>query len=346
MTHVHHFGPHPAHVGGMATVLSLFGQRRLAADSVTLHPTWVPNDHARTAQLTGSALRAVGRLRSDEIVHVHLATKGSLPRKGAVLAYASARALPTVVTLHGADFAQFADRHPVAVARVLRRARVITALSDDAEAAARHLAPDAIVRQVPNPIELADHVRPASATGSVALFAGEIGTRKGADVLTRAWGTVQARVPDARCIVVGPPGDYAPPPDAGLEVLPPASPDAVGELLQQARVAVLPSRAEGMPMFLLEAMAAARPFVATPVGAIPRLADAGGTLVPVGDHERLATALIELLEDPDRAERLGRQGRELCRSQRSPELVATTFAGLYREASQRAAASRRREARA
>jgi glycosyltransferase involved in cell wall biosynthesis len=185
---------------------------------------------------------------------------------------------------------------------------------------------------VPNPIAIPDRVPPASATDSVALFAGEVGIRKGADVLERAWTIVHDALPQARCIVIGPDGDFAPQATETLTMLPAAGPAAVGALLRQARVAVLPSRAEGMPMFLLEAMAAGRPFVSTPVGAIAELADSGGMLVPVGDHEALAVALIALLNDPERAERLGRRGQELCRATRSPELVDAIYAEVYREA--------------
>jgi glycosyltransferase involved in cell wall biosynthesis len=336
----HHFGPHPGYAGGMGSVLLLFGQRGIGADSVTVHPTWVPHSHRQTARLTLSALQALRRLDPDEIVHVHLSTRGSLVRKGAILAYASRRKLPTVVSLHGADFAEFADRNPWMVARVLGLADVITALSDDAEATARRLAPGAVVRQVPNGILIPDRVPPASGTDSVALFAGEVGIRKGADVLERAWTIVHEALPRARCIVIGPDGDFSPRATDSLTVLPAAGPDAVGALLRDARVAVLPSRAEGMPMFLLEAMAAGRPFVSTPVGAIAQLADSGGMLVPVGDHEALAVALIELLNDPGRAEQLGRRGQALCRATRSPELVDTIYREVYREALQHERARR------
>jgi glycosyltransferase involved in cell wall biosynthesis len=336
----HHFGPHPGYAGGMGSVLLLFGQCGIGADSVTVHPTWVPNSRRQAARLTLSSLQAVARLDPDEIVHVHLSTRGSLVRKGAILAYASQRSLPTVVSLHGADFAEFADRHPWPVARVLARARVITALSADAAAAARRLAPDAVVREVPNPIAIPDWVPPASGTDSVALFAGEVGIRKGADVLERAWAIVHDALPRARCILIGPDGDFAPRPTESLTVLPAAGPEAIGALLREARVAVLPSRAEGMPMFLLEAMAAGRPFVSTPVGAIAQLADSGGMLVPVGDHEALAVALIELLDDPGRAEQLGLRGQELCRATRSPELVDAIYGEVYEEALQLARARR------
>ena len=328
----HHFGPHPAFVGGMATVLALFAELRIGADTVTVHPTWIPHDRRRTTRLTVAALRAARGLAPDEIVQVHLATRGSFVREGAILAYAARRGLATVASLHGADFADFAGRHPGLVRRVLRHAGVVTALSDDAEAAVRRLAPGQAIRQIPNPILIQDHAPPAAQTDRVALFAGEIGTRKGADVLQRAWAIVRERLPGSRCIVIGPSGDFAPRADDSFTVLPAREPAAIVELLRTARVAVLPSRAEGMPMFLLEAMAAARPFVATPVGAIAALAENGGIVVPVGDHVRLADALVTVLGDRDLAGRLGRRGQDFCRATRSPEIIDGVYRQVYRDA--------------
>ena len=45
----------------------------------------------------------------------------------------------------------------------------------------------------------------------------------------------------------------------------------------------------------------------------------------MGDHEALAVALIELLDDPGRAEQLGLRGQQLCRETRSPELVDAIY---------------------
>ena len=334
----HHFGPHPGHVGGMATVLALFAELQIGADSVTVHPTWIPGDRRPTIRLTVAALRVLQRLGTGDVVHVHLSTRGSMIREGAILLDASRRGLPTIASLHGADFADFAGRNPEFVRRVLRHARVVTALSEDAEAAARELAPDSVTRLVPNPIRIRECARPASQTDRIVLFAGEIGTRKGVDVLESAWPLVHRRIPSARCLVVGPDGDLRPCPREGLTILPARSRAAIGQLLQEARVAVLPSRAEGMPMFLLEAMAGARPFVATPVGANARLAKRGGILVAVGDHDGLADALVRVLEDPGLAERLGNSGQSFCRSTRSPAVVGAAYDEVYREAAARALA--------
>ena len=82
-------------------------------------------------------------------------------------------------------------------------------------------------------------------------------------------------------------------------------------LLESLDVVALPSWTEGLPVVLLEAMAHARPVVATPVGGTPELVVDGetGLLVPPRDPEALAAALQRLLEDPDLARRLGEAGR-------------------------------------
>jgi len=85
----------------------------------------------------------------------------------------------------------------------------------------------------------------------------------------------------------------------------------VPALLESLDVVALPSWTEGLPVVLLEAMAHARPVVATPVGGTPELVVDGetGLLVPPRDPEALAAALRRLLEDPDLARRLGEAGR-------------------------------------
>jgi glycosyltransferase involved in cell wall biosynthesis len=75
--------------------------------------------------------------------------------------------------------------------------------------------------------------------------------------------------------------------------------DRVDSLLHQCRALVLPSTDEGLPNVVLEALAAGRPVIATPVGAVPELVQDGvnGRLVPVNDVASLARALQELQDD-------------------------------------------------
>ena len=92
--------------------------------------------------------------------------------------------------------------------------------------------------------------------------------------------------------------------------------DDVAALVPQLDLFVLPSRTEGLPMVLLEAMSAGVACVATRVGGIPELlADGVGVLVPPADPPALAAAIGGLLDDPQRRRALGRRGRERVRRQ-------------------------------
>lgn len=82
--------------------------------------------------------------------------------------------------------------------------------------------------------------------------------------------------------------------------------------VEQAAIVVLPSMGEGFGMAALEAMERARPVVAAAVGGLVDQIRPGenGLLVAPGDAEGLAAAILELVADPDRAERMGRAGRQ------------------------------------
>lgn len=88
----------------------------------------------------------------------------------------------------------------------------------------------------------------------------------------------------------------------------------VRELLARAHVFVCSSRSEGMPISILEAMAAGLPVVASAVGGVPEVVVEGrtGLLVEPGAVAPLAEALSQLIDDPALRERLGRAGREMA----------------------------------
>jgi glycosyltransferase involved in cell wall biosynthesis len=85
----------------------------------------------------------------------------------------------------------------------------------------------------------------------------------------------------------------------------------VRDVLAAFDVFVLPSRTEGMSNALLEAMAMARPVVATAVGGTPEVlaGDTTGLLVPADDPSTMAGAIARLLDDPERSARLGAAAR-------------------------------------
>jgi glycosyltransferase involved in cell wall biosynthesis len=97
-------------------------------------------------------------------------------------------------------------------------------------------------------------------------------------------------------------------------------------------VFVLASLNEGMPMTILEAMAAARAVVATRVGAIPRLVvPRTGLLVEPGEPAGLCDAVLRLLADPRLRHELGSRARERVAQVFSAEASAANYMKLYRE---------------
>lgn len=98
-------------------------------------------------------------------------------------------------------------------------------------------------------------------------------------------------------------------------------------------VLVVASRAENLPLSILEAMSSAVPVIATRVGGVPELLDEGraGVLVEPEDADGLARAIAELLRDPERRARLGRLGASRVEQEYRPGDVAQQVTAVYEE---------------
>ena len=85
-------------------------------------------------------------------------------------------------------------------------------------------------------------------------------------------------------------------------------------------------------MSLLEAMAAARPVIATSVGAVPQLIEHNttGYLIPPGDSEALAEGLLTLLRNRQLAQQLGQNGRQRVVDHFSANTMARQYSNVYR----------------
>jgi glycosyltransferase involved in cell wall biosynthesis len=99
-------------------------------------------------------------------------------------------------------------------------------------------------------------------------------------------------------------------------------------------VLVVPSVSEGTPLTVLEAMAGGVPIVASAVGGIPDQVrhDREGLLVPPNDTAALGDALLELLQDPARARRLGEAGRRRANSKFAHAAMVRKIEAVYEAA--------------
>lgn len=113
--------------------------------------------------------------------------------------------------------------------------------------------------------------------------------------------------------------------------------DDVPRLLAVADIYVNSSLLEGMPVSVLEAMAAGLPIAATSVGDTPYVLDAdSGVLVPPAQPEALASALTALLDDPKRRAALGVAARRRVQAQYSPQAWTRGLLTFYAKCTSRA----------
>lgn len=260
------------------------------------------------ASFTAAARAAA---RDADVVHAHWLPCGWV---------AARTGRPFVVTLHGTDV-ELAQRLPAVARAVLRRARVVVAVSSaTADAARRFGAPD--VRVIPNGVDV-----PSSDAGEAdppfVLYAGRLSKEKGILELVQAThglplvvagdGPLRRSVPSARGFVPR---------------------DELERLYENAAVVVVPSRREGFGVTCLEAMAHGKPVVASAVGGLRDLVVDGetGVLVPPRDPPALRRALERLLRDGELRRRLGDAGRERARARFSWETVIPATLDAYRSA--------------
>jgi glycosyltransferase involved in cell wall biosynthesis len=182
----------------------------------------------------------------------------------------------------------------------------------------------------------------------VVTAVGPIHPRKGTDLLLDAWTRLAPRFPQAHLFLVGLRKDESYPDLAEFRdrvrglVEASGAPDRihftglvrnVPDYLRASDVFAFPSRREGMPNVVLEAMATGLPSVLTPfVGLSPELgADGAEYLLAPMEGEGLAAALESLLRDPALRRRVGEAARRHVVRTMSLEAVLDRFARLYRE---------------
>lgn len=177
--------------------------------------------------------------------------------------------------------------------------------------------------------------------GPLVLTVGNMRAAKGHEHLVAAIRLAVERLPGLMVVIVGEGRSY----EAvvrerisalGLEdrVLLAGRRQDIPELLAAADLFVLPSVREGLPLALLEAMAAGKPVVATAVGGVPRVVEDGvtGRLVPPADAAALAEALVGVLAQPELARRLAQAGQQRVRQTYGAAAWSRALQGIYSSA--------------
>lgn len=312
----------------MATVTALMAAHPDKRIDITVVPTFVDSPAWRRL-----AVGVCGMLRATwlvlrgrvDVLHVHLAHGGSVIRKALPLAAARRAGVPAVVHGHSYDFGGWFDRLPPTVQRAVRRMLiadhwVVLGERHVEEYRSRlRLAHDRI-SMLHNAVRIPGKAVDQSGAGQVhAVALGRLGERKGSYDLIAAVGGLDLTVRPRLRVTLAGDGEVdavrAAVAAAGLadtiRVTGWLDTPARDELLSAAHIFVLPSRDEGLPMALLEAMACGLVPVTTTAGSIGEVVSDGvnGLLVQPGSPPQIACALTSLVKDERMRARLAAAAR-------------------------------------
>jgi glycosyltransferase involved in cell wall biosynthesis len=308
-------------------------------------------DHVHVPRSSDPA--SVGALRAActgaDLVHAH----GLHASFRAVLAL-SGRSTPLVVTWHNRTHAEGARAHLLRLLerRVVKVASVVLGTSSDlVDRARRTGARDARLAAVslprprgPQAAEEPDRWRAKvraelGAIGRPLLMAvGSLEGHRGYDDLLDA-ARVWRRLDPQPLVAIAGEGPLRAElqrriEDEGLPVRLLGSRDDISQLIAAADLVLLPSRRESRSVLAQEALHARVPLVATAVGGVPELVGDAAELVPYGDPEALADAVVRLLGDPERRQLLTERGVRQVATWPTEDETVTQVLSVYDELTQ------------
>ena len=312
----------------------LVGRRRLGPAPPVLRPEPDTPTANAGSRLSPFAVEAVARMlsrRRFDLVHLHGVYSRAMLATAAN--YARLRRVPLLIKVTNEPERTWATITAGRGGRdLVNTASAVVTVSDGARRFFGERLETRVVH-IPNGVELQPPVEPA---GRDLLFVGRLIEQKGVDVLLDAW--TQVRQAFRRLIILG---------DGGWRARLEAQARTLGiedsvvfegyqlnlrSYYEDACLMVLPSRWEGMPNALLEAMSMGMPCVATRIDGVTDAIDDGvhGVLVSPEDATDLARGLVRLAESEDRRS-LGLAARARVEREFTFDAVSTRYRALYDE---------------
>lgn len=327
MPNVLMIGPSPDAMGGMATVeKNILEAVRRRGDEAVFISTFEEGTKAKKLAVAAKAYMAFLReLRGCDLVHVHMASRGSYRRKKVFMDAAFRKKVPVVLHLHAGEFALWFEREcndsqRKEIRNTFHHCAGVIVLSEEWREylLKEHVCNEDKLHVLHNAVPVpAQPYSPCSHQD--VLFLGRLDANKSPDVLLRASRAMLKEHPEAKLLFGGdgyPERYEALACELGIaercEFLGWIAGEEKERLFERAGVYCLPSKNEGMPMSVLEAMARGIPTIATPVGGVPQVIEDGvnGYLIPVDDEGRLTELLCMVLNNRGLRKEIGMAGRK------------------------------------
>lgn len=333
MCTVVHFGNKPGGEGGIASVIRGHLRRFQSGFEVSSATTYDQdaNGFIRKNMPLVYSLNHLLALPRTAIVHIHLSQRGSLLREGLIAGVAKLRQHPVVATIHGSSLSSSSTLTALGLRLLLGCVDIVHGFSDAYKQ--RLSVPSSKWEFVPNDVTVPQAVAPSKQREQVVVFAGQVGHRKGIELLLDAWSTAYST--GWRLVVAGvvPKNEEAfvfgrqwP---EGAEYLGALSHRDLLKLLSSAMILVQPSRAEAFPMSVCEALANGCAVIGTRVGGMGELLEAARQTTVDPSAASVAGELQGLMADASRLEEQAKAGHQYAQSHLSTTVVTSEWARIY-----------------
>jgi len=256
-----------------------------------------------------------------DLAHIHFSSGFSTFRKYFVARLLHKHRVPYLMHAHGGGYREFYRRAPAWAKKriywMLSHSAGLIVLSEQWRDFYHSLLGECArpIWVMPNPVELPQHWQIATDDALKLLFLGRMGEHKGTDRILQAVARLPQSLRERVYLYMAGDGDV----DAVRRLATELGLQARADIrdwiegaekerwLRETNAFILPSRAEGLPMAMLEAMAYGKALIVSPVGGIPEFVSDGqeGFLVPPDDIEAISQAIATLAMHPEKRVQMG-----------------------------------------
>lgn len=339
-------GPSPTHSkGGMATVIDEIAKDPTLCEKFELdvYSSYIDGNKFIVLLFSiFSFIRFYFTKRNYDVYHIHAASYGSTFRKAWYVRTVKKWNKKVILHIHGAEYMLFysKSRRKNYITSTLRLADYVIALSNTWKqefVSTFGLTNCLVVENGINTEPFAGAITDPNNHPKSLLMLGRMGTRKGTYDLLRAIAQVKNTIPDIICYLAGD-GERDKVQNYihkynlkdNVKIMGWVGKNEKINLLKKSSILVLPSYNEGLPMAILEAMAAQKAIIASNVGAIPEVISIeNGVLVNPGDIQHLKTAIIKLCQDTKLLKNLGQNNHNLIQQKFSMNIMHQKIAEIY-----------------